>query len=212
MRFARLIPFSLAAVLICALAGGTSAADAAAPFTDADPAARYVPLSLTTTEGGARRDRLRAVGRILARNPSHPVALTERGFQRHARGEHDLAEADYAAALVAAGDDTLVRRRVLWSHGWALFNAGLDQPALLAWGEAWRLHGGQPFWVPYTRALAQWRSGQRDAAVASWDEAVRAMPEWGTDEGLVMRTRYWPRAQFETASAVYAAWQEAGRP
>ncbi|MFN7520419.1 MAG: tetratricopeptide repeat protein [Lysobacteraceae bacterium] len=177
-------------------------------YDDPDPAARYVPLSLTTTEFASRRDRLHAVERALERSPDDPRLLVERGFQRHAMGQHDLAEVDYARALAAAGDNLLLRRRVLWSHGWALLNAGSNERALEAWAEAERLHGGRPFWAPYSRALAEWRLGRRDAAVASWQQAVEGLPVLGTEAGLLGRTAYWPGEQFETVRAVFGAWSE----
>lgn len=172
-----------------------------------DPAARYIPLPITVPSGSALIQRLRGVERGLRRRPDHPVLLRERAFIRYQRGEVDAAEADYARALQVAGSDALMRRHVLWSQGWSRFNAGNDVAALAAWREAAELHGGRPFWWPYTAALAEWRLGRRDEAVSLYASAVRGMPAWGTEAGFLARTRHWPKNQFDVASAVFQAWQ-----
>lgn len=178
---------------------------------DPDPAAMHVPLPITFPAGAAVRERLRLVERGLQRYPDHPVLLRERGYLRYRRGEVDAGEADYARAVQIAGADLMMRRHVLWSQGWARFNAGNDAGALDAWRTAAALHGGEPFWWPYTAALPAWRSGRRDEAVALFDRAVRGMPEWGTERGFTLRTRHWPEPQFEVARDVFGAWQ-ASRP
>jgi tetratricopeptide (TPR) repeat protein len=147
------------------------------------------------------------VERGLKRYPDHPALLRERGFLRYERGLVDAAEADYARALQVAGSDAWLRRHVLWSLGWSRFGAGQDAAALAVWREAADLHGGQPFWWPYTAALAEWRLGRRDEAVALYDRAVRGMPDWGTERGLAARTAHWPKHQFDTASEVFQAWK-----
>lgn len=179
-----------------------------APYADADPAARANPLPLIgeTTRSGAVRDRLRAVERSLERYADHPFLLAELGYLRHKMGQHDVAEADYARAKAMAANDNLQLRRVNWSHGWALFDAGLYPAALASWEEAERLHGGRPFWVPYTRMLAEWQMGNRDRAVASYALAVKSNPTWGREQGLAKRTAHWPKSQFDVAAAVFRAW------
>jgi tetratricopeptide (TPR) repeat protein len=174
---------------------------------DADPAARSIPPPINVPPGSAQIQRLRLVGGALRRHPDHPALLRERAFIRYKRGEVDAAEADYARALQVAGDDAFMRRHVLWSQGWSRFDAGNDQSALDVWRAAVALHGGEPFWWPYTAALAEWRSGRRDEAVALYDRAVRGMPVWGTEDGFTLRTRHWPEHQFVVASAVFQAWQ-----
>ena len=181
--------------------------EAAAARLDADPAARYLPLPINLPQGSAQIQRLRRVERALRRYPDHPALLRERAFIRYKRGEVDAAEADYARALQVAGDDALLRRHVLWSQGWSRFDAGKDESALVVWREAAALHGGEPFWWPYTAALAEWRLGRRDEALALYDRAVRGMPEWGAVDGFTLRTRHWPENQFAVASAVFQSWQ-----
>ena len=218
-RHARLIALALAALLAAPLAmaaapeagsgeaspPGTSAADR----LDDDLSARYIPLPIKTTTRAAKRDRLRAVDRGLERFPNHPLLLKERGFIRHQRGEADLAEADYALALDAAGSDVPMRRHVLWSQGWARFEAGKDEAALASWREAKALHGGRPYWFGYTAALAAWRLGRRDEAIALFDEVVRGMPVWGTERGFAQRTVRWPRHQINVGTEVFTAWRAA---
>lgn len=179
---------------------------------DADPAARYVPLPISgTTASAPQRDRIRRIERALHRNPDEPSLLAARGFIRYQRGEVDAAEADFARALQTVGENRLLRRHVLWSQGWGRFEAGRDEAALAAWRESVALHGGRPFWWPYTAALAEWRLGRRDTSIALYDEAVRGMPEWGTEIGLSVRTRYWPAEQFDVASEIFLAWNASPR-
>jgi tetratricopeptide (TPR) repeat protein len=186
-------------------------AGAATGRLDPDPAARYWPLPPTMSERAGQRLRLRDVERLLKRHPDHPSLLRERAYIRAKRGEIDASEADFARALQMAGSDTFLRRHVLWSQGWARFDTGRDQAALQAWKEAVELHGGTPFWWPYTAALAEWRLGRRAEAVALYDQAVAGMPQYGTERGLAERTAHWPESQFAVASAVFTAWQASKR-
>jgi tetratricopeptide (TPR) repeat protein len=174
---------------------------------DPDPAARYIPLPITMPEHTAQTRRLRDVERLLKRHPDHPMLLRERAYIRSKRGEIDAAEADFARALQVAGDDVFLRRHVLWSQGWARFDAGQDESALRVWREAVDLHGGNPFWWPYTAALAEWRLGRHAEAVALFDRAVQGMPALGTERGFTERTARWPEHQFAVASTVFTAWK-----
>jgi len=182
------------------------------PFwLDPDPAASHMPLPDNVPLRMGQRHRLRAIERGMRRYPDHPQLLAERGFIRHQIGQHDAAEADYSRALQLAGIDILLRRHVLWSQGWARFEAGRDEAALASWRESVALHGGRPYWFPYSAALAEWRLGRRDEAVALYAEAVRGMPEWGRESGLLRRTSHWPQHQFAVAGEVFQAWK-ATRP
>ena len=149
-----------------------------------------------------RGDVLTASTRALSADDS-PPAEPQWVFVAYARGLIDhlrQRQLDVAPLLALAGLD----------------EAALDQPARTLpattyarlWAEAERLHGGRPFWAPYSRALAEWRLGRRDAAVASWQQAVEGLPVLGTEAGLLGRTAYWPGEQFETVRAVFGAWRE----
>jgi tetratricopeptide (TPR) repeat protein len=186
-----------------------AAADVAvADRLDDDPAAKYLPLPISdTTVSAPQRERLRAIERGLRHRPDHPGLLSARGFIRYQRGEADAAEADFARAIELVGTDELTRRHVLWSLGWARFEGGQDEAALAAWRESMRLHGGRPYWLPYSAALAEWRLGRRDVAVALYDVAARGIPDWRTPEGFARRTHAWPAHQVELAQAVFDAWR-----
>ena len=217
------LPLSLAtAALVAAfmVAPPPASANEAAPVAlagevtgrlDPDPAARYHPLPATMSERAGQRLRLRDVERLLKRHPDHPMLLRERAYIRSKRGEIDAAEADFARALQVAGDNAFLRRHVLWSQGWARFDAGRDEAAVQAWKEAVDLHGGNPFWWPYTAALAEWRLGRHAEAIELYDRAVAGMPQYGTERGLAERTAHWPESQFAVASAVFSAWQASKR-
>ena len=215
----RSLPFLLAmAALIAAflVAPLPASADVTAPVApagaatgrlDPDPAARYWPLPATMSERAGQRLRLRDVERLLKRYPDHPSLLRERAYIHAKRGEIDASEADFARALQVAGSDTFLRRHVLWSQGWARFDTGRDEAALQAWKEAAALHGGRPFGWPYTAALAEWRLGRPEDAVALYDQAVAGMPQYGTERGFTERTAHWPESQFAVASAIFTAWK-----
>jgi len=217
------LPLSLAtAALVAAfmVAPPQASANATAPVAlageatgrlDPDPAARYQPLPATMSERAGQRLRLRDVERLLKRYPDHPSLLRERAYIRAKRGEVDASEADFTRALQVAGSDTFLRRHVLWSQGWARFDAGRDEAALQSWKEAVDLHGGNPFWWPYTAALAKWRQGRREEAIALYDQAVAGMPQFGTERGFAERTAHWPASQFEVASAVFTGWRASKR-
>lgn len=219
----RSLPLSLATVALVAaflITPLPAVADATAPPApsvaatgrlDPDPAARYWPLPATMSERAGQRLRLRDVERLMKRYPDHPSLLRERAYIRAKRGEIDASEADFARALQVAGSDTFLRRHVLWSEGWARFDSGRDQAALHAWKEAVDLHGGTPFWWPYTAALAEWRQGRREEAMALYNQAVAGMPQYGTERGFAERTAHWPESQFAVASAIFTAWQASKR-
>lgn len=63
---------------------------------------------------------------------------------------------------------------VFWSEGWIELNLGHYQEALRAWQRAEALHGGRPYWVPYTKALALVGMGDAEAAMAWWAVAQRS--------------------------------------
>lgn len=203
----------IAAATVLPPAAGSPEASAPALYTDRDVAARAAPLPILgeSTRSGARRDRLRTIERALGHFGEQPFLLTERGYVRHQLGQRDAAEADFARAKVLSANDAVQSRRVHWSHGWAMFDAGHYPAALEAWAEAERLHGGRPFWVPYTRMLAEWQLGRRDLAMALYATAVNGDASWGAERGLAAKTANWPKSQSDVAAAIHHAWRESAQ-
>ena len=183
----------------------------AALYKDADPNARSDPKVDANDPNLARY-----LDERLAQDPSDVPARVERGYQRAQRGDAKGAEADYARARKAAADTVGRQRYVLWSHGWALLAQDQPEAALKDWRDAEHLHGGNPYWVPYSFAVALHAAGRDDEAVAYYAAAARSAPErWGTKEALLESTRTWKPHERARIEAVYAMWQghgDAGAP
>lgn len=181
--------------------------DAVVPglYADDDPAAKaWQPLP-------GHRGKFRGLlNRELQINPRNVVARVHRAYLLQHAGEHERAKRDYGAALEAASPQGLEYRHILWSRGWASYDMGDVAGALEDWRECARLHGGHPFWVAYTFALAYWTLDDRPQALAWYDAAVAANKQWGTEAGMVDRINHWRPAQRERMKALFNAW-EAGR-
>lgn len=192
-------------VLSCCAGPVALAADPAlvpAPYTDEDPAAKawHAPPG--------RKARFRELlNEELQRHPRNVVARVHRAYLLDRAGEHERARRDYDAALEAAPPNGLEHRHILWSRGWSRYDTGDVAGALEDWQENVRLHGGRPSWVAYTFALAYWTRGDRDEALAWYDAAVASDRKWGTEAGMVERTRHWRPEQRERIQALFALWK-----
>jgi Tfp pilus assembly protein PilF len=174
-----------------------------AVYADDDPAA----IAIRAQPGG-RADLRRRLDAAIRARPDDVLALTHRANFHYAGGHGAEGQRDYerAFALTAPGGEA--QRHVLWSWGWALFNAGDADQALQKWrASAVQAAPARPFWVPYTYALAHWKLGQPDMAVAWFDAAVRSNPSWGTAEGRAARTAKWRHAEKAMLVEVAAAWE-----
>ena len=184
----------------------TSPADASLPapgatYADADPAA--VGFHAPPGRNAALRLQL---DRTLRSRPNHVAALIERGYLRHAAGDVELGDADFQRALKAGAGVPEVARRAAWSLGWSAFNRGDARAALDYWEASIRLHGGRPFWQPYTYAVGYWQLGEQAVAIAWYDRAAEADPRWRRLDTLRERTRFWKAGERAVIEAVFAAW------
>lgn len=171
-------------------------------YDDEDPAAMHLQAP------PGMRSQLRArVNAALAKNPRNAPALVHRAYFFLQSGDVDRAMRDFDAAVLAAEPGSVYERNVLWSRGWANYDLGRYQETLQDWQRAARLHGGHPYWLGYSYALLYWTTGEQDAALAWFDAAVAATPEWGTREGLADKTKFWNPVQRERMQAMFAAWQ-----
>lgn len=138
-----------------------------ARYMDADPAAggagdpRWKPWDARSLE----------LARIAGSSPKAGARLaTQHAYLLSLRGDSAGAEAELAK----------VKQRfpgvesVYWSEGWIRLNLLDFDGALVAWQQAERLHGGQPFWVPYSKAIALTGAGDDAAALAWWAVAQRS--------------------------------------
>ena len=185
------------------LLSDASASDpTAASYADPDPAASYLPIP-----PGRRSAFRKMVNAAIQKNPRNSVALSHRAHL-FAEGDDPLrAKRDFDAALETVGDDDVYRRNVLWSRGWVNYDLGAVDVALADWGGAEELHGGHPYWVTYTYALAYWTMGSGELALQWFDATVRAIPVWGTDAGFEQKIKHWRPQQQAQMRALFAEWR-----
>lgn len=175
-----------------------------APYRDPDRGA-----IATAYPPGTKAAALARLDDILAQYPDAVPALAERGYQKAMQGQAIAAERDFTHALRIAPD----AEHTHWSYGWALLR--LDRPAcaVAQWQQAAVLHGGRPFWLPYTLAVGYAAAGRMDLAVAWYAQAVASFPSrWGDADALAQSTRFWHASEQRLVREVFAAWQTAGRP
>lgn len=101
-------------------------------------------------------------------------------------------------------------RRVLWSRGWAYLRAGRHDDAITLWQEAARLHGGYPFWLPYSLAGAYAAKGDLAQAATWFDAQVAADSTWGNEAGLDEHTSRWNKERQEWMRLAFGAWRQRG--
>lgn len=143
-----------------------------------------------------------AVSKARAQGPSPDVRnATRHPYLLSLRGDRAGAEAGLAAAKQRFPNSVAV----YWSEGWIRINLRDFEGALAAWQQGERLHGGQPFWVPYSKAIALMGMGDADAALAWWRVAQRAYaPELDTAAAARNRFQYWRAAEKELLEQVIA--------
>ncbi len=134
-----------------------------------------------------------ALAKARAQGPSPDLrAATQHPYMLSLRGDRAGAQAGLAAAKQRFPDSVGVH----WSEGWIRLNLLDFEGALVAWQQAERLHGGQPFWVPYSKAIALMGVGDGEAALAWWKIAQHAyQPELDTAGAARNRFQHWRAAE-----------------
>lgn len=205
-EYAMLNRFVIALVLWAVAAGFPQAQVPPPPpdagvFADRDNAARVWFRSLHTDRGRAQ------LQRHLQRKPDDSRAWSASAFLHAQRGDAAAALADLERARGVIVDSPLRERETLWSEGWIRLTLGQVPEARNAWVQALRLHGGRPYWVPYTFAVLAELGGERHTALAWYERAARAMPaRWGTRHGMLAHTRHWQASERAAMVALYEAW------
>lgn len=200
----RFLLLAWAALFSCsAFAQSLLVPDPVAVYNEADPAA------WAQHPGPGRNSQWRQMldARIRG-NPRDVAALTQRGYIRRMSGHEEGASRDFERAMALTVRDAVGRRRLLWTMGWSEFNRDNFAEAIELWKVSAALHGGRPFWLAYTMAVATWGLGERDVAVDWFDAAVRSNSEWGDLNALRARTRHWNDREREMAEAALQAWQD----
>ncbi len=134
-----------------------------------------------------------ATAERLAKGPSPGMRdATRYPYLLSLQGDRAGAEAGIKAAKQRYPDSVGVH----WSEGWIRLNLKDYEGALVAWSVAEKLHGGQPFWVPYSKAIALAGLGDDEAALAWWRVAQRSYaPELDSAAGARHRYQHWRDAE-----------------
>lgn len=172
-----------------------------AVYAERDPAA----FALHPRPGDNARFR-RDLNAAIRKDPGNSAALVQRAYLLQASGDIDEGDRDFLRVLELTGADPVNRRRAFWSLGWSAFNRGEPEHALAYWRQAGELHGGRPFWYPYTVAVGLWAQGDREMALAWYEAAVRSNPQWSQVEGVAIRTRNWRDRERQIVQAMFEAW------
>lgn len=170
-------------------------------YADEDPAA------IAAHPPPGHRGKFRELLNVeLQRHPRNVSARIHRAYLLDRAGNHARAQRDYEAALEVALAGSVERRHILWSRGWSRYDMGDVPGALEDWRECAAQHGGRPYWVAYTFALAYWTQGDKPRALAWYAVAVASNEEWGSEAGMVEKTRHWRPEQRERMRALFQAW------
>ncbi len=129
------------------------------------------------------------MARIIGERPGAGVReMTRHAYLLSLRGDRAGAEAGLAKARARFPDAV----GLYCSEGWVRLNLLDFEGALVAWQQAERLHGGEPYWVPYSKAMALIGLGDDAAALAWWRVAQKRLAAAvDTADGARARFHYW---------------------
>lgn len=126
-----------------------------------------------------------------------------------AAGRTGTGMALYAQALASTSEGSQRHRSLLWNQAWDLYRGGDVEGALSLWLQASSNRVVKPSWVPPTLALALWKLGRRDEAVAWYAAAVRTYPDrWTSPDALPGLLPDWSDEDRATLAEVLAAWNQ----
>ncbi len=196
MRLSRTNLLLLASVLLSPLAFAEEV------YRDRDPmAVAQQHADVSSPEWLAR------VEKGMQQRDKSPWPHVQYGYSESLAGRAESARESYTLALQLAAEP-VQERHVRWSYGWGLFNLGQSQAALEQWQWAADLHGGRPFWLPYTLAVGHWQAGNEARALHWYDVAARSFPlRWGSAEGVARMTAGWKAAEREAVDALFLRWK-----
>jgi len=139
-------------------------------------------------------------------NPSDPEPLLQRAYLHAVWGNEADCRKDFQQALLLSTN----RPDVYWNMGWALLNLGRFQDAQEAWSKAWTPKEGEPEprWVPSAMAMACWKAGKKNEALAWYQRAAEREPASFTSlAGLKERISNWNTKEQAWLIEVHDAWQ-----
>lgn len=139
-------------------------------------------------------------------NPLDPEPLLQRAYLHAIWGNEADCRKDFQQALVLSTN----RPNVYWNMGWALLNLGRFQDAQEAWSKAWtpKESEPEPRWVPSAMAMACWKAGKKNEALAWYQRAAEREPaSFASLAGLKERISKWNTKEQAWLIEVYDAWQ-----
>lgn len=150
--------------------------------------------------------RLAHLEKVVASDGANSDNLSERAFALAMLGRPRAARAAFTEALASA-KGSAERRRVLDSAGWAELNLGNPRAALARWKEAAKIEDSPHWWRHHTLAVGYWAVGRKQEALAEYDLAAKAHPEFfATWKNLVAYTGFWTWKEKQTIYPLYDAW------
>jgi tetratricopeptide (TPR) repeat protein len=139
-------------------------------------------------------------------DPKDAAPLVERGYLYAIWGNEAEAMENFEKALVLTTNKPSVYR----SMGWALLNLNRFQEARDTWSKAWEPSDGkpEPSWAPRAMAIACWKSGDKNEALAWYQRAVERNPESLLSlEGIQKETISWNIREQNWLIEVYHTWK-----
>ncbi|SBV37512.1 conserved exported hypothetical protein [uncultured Stenotrophomonas sp.] len=125
----------------------------------------------------------------------------------YAEGRAELGAQLYGEALSSVSANSMQARSIHWNQAWDLYRSGDAHTALTHWGIAAEGVRGNAGWVPPTLALALWKLGRRDEAIAWYAAAVRTEPQqWNDAARFPQLLPEWKDQERATLAEVLQAW------
>lgn len=149
---------------------------------------------------------LQELNKRVEADPKDAAPLVERGYLYAIWGKEAEAMENFEKALVLTTNKPSVYR----SMGWALLNLNRFQEARDTWSKAWAPHDGkpEPIWVPRAMAIACWKSGNVNEALAWYQRAVERNPESLLSlEGIQNETISWNIREQNWLIEVFYSWK-----
>jgi tetratricopeptide (TPR) repeat protein len=125
----------------------------------------------------------------------------------YADGRAELAAKLYQEALASVSENSVQARSLRWNQAWDLYRQGDADAALGLWLKAAEGTRGNPSWLPQTLALALWKLGRKDEALAWYAAAVRTEPQqWNDAANFAQLLPAWNDGERAQLAEIQQAW------
>lgn len=125
----------------------------------------------------------------------------------YADGRAELAAKLYQEALASVSENSVQARSLRWNQAWDLYRQGDADAALGLWLKVAEGTRGNPSWLPQTLALALWKLGRKDEALAWYAAAVRTEPQqWNDAANFAQLLPAWNDGERAQLAEIQQAW------